>query len=54
MKKILVFPTWILVILLQPRLPEGHVLKNRKITLSDWANGSNNLNIAYSIFFGGG
>ncbi len=51
MKKILVFPTWALVRIMTPFLKEGHLFKNKKITLENWYKNSTDLTRAFSIFF---
>lgn len=51
MKQILVFPTWTLVKTAMPFLPKDHELKNKRITLKNWAKHSTDLNNAFSILF---
>ncbi len=50
MKKLLVLPTWLIVILTKSFLPSGHLFK-KKITLTDWCNNSTDLNRAFSFLF---
>jgi hypothetical protein len=50
MKQLFIFPTWILIKLLNPILPKNHPLK-KKITLKDWTEHTTQLNIAFSILF---
>lgn len=51
MKKLLVFPTWLLVRFFIPFLPEEHIWKGRKFSLSDWSYHSTKLNIQFGTFF---
>lgn len=50
MRKIIVFPTWLLVLIMKPFLPKTHLLK-RKITLDDWSKNSTDLNFIISVYF---
>lgn len=49
MKKIIVFPTWILVNIFTNYLSKNHEWKNRKFKLKEWADGSTQLNDMLSI-----
>lgn len=51
MKKIMVFPTWVLIKFMRPFLPKEHLFKNQKITLNNWAKNSTDLNKGFSILF---
>jgi hypothetical protein len=51
MKKILVLPTWILVGILRPTFPKNHAWKHKRFSLTDWANGSTELNDTFSFSF---
>ena len=50
-KKIWVLPTWLVVIILQPILPKGHLLADRKITLYDWMVNATGLTYLLSFLF---
>lgn len=49
MKKLIVLPTWIIVRLTTPLLSKEHVWKNKKFTLTDWAENGTDLTYAFSI-----
>lgn len=51
MKKILSLPTWSLMILMRPILPNGHPFKKDKITLSDWNKHGSELLYAFDLVF---
>lgn len=51
MKKILVFPTWIIVRIVIPFLPKNHPWKNKKFSLENWAKHSTQANDMCSLFF---
>lgn len=50
MKKLLVFPTWILICILRHSLKMDHPLK-QKITLKEWSDSCTELTIFFSVFF---
>jgi hypothetical protein len=49
-RKLLVLPTYIIILLAKPFLPERHPFK-KNITLDDWEKHSTKLNDAYSVGF---
>ncbi len=51
MKKLLVFPTWVLMKMMQHFLRNDNSLKGERITLTNWAKHSNDLNDAFSAMF---
>ena len=51
MKKVLVFPTWVVIGLLRPFLPATHPWKNKRFTLTDWAANSTPLNDTFAYCF---
>jgi len=51
MRKLLVFPTWVLVRMMRPVLAETHPFK--KVSLRWWAQNTNDLCNAFSILFWG-
>ncbi len=51
MKKLLIFPTWVLVRLLIPVLPKTHVWYGQKITLDSWAKNATQMNYGFAIIF---
>ena len=51
MKKLLTFPTWLTVRLLNVFLPKNHEWKNKKFSLKDWSENSTELNDFISFYF---
>lgn len=51
MKKLLSLPTWILMMVMKPILPNGHPLKKDKIKLSDWNKNGTELLYAFDLAF---
>ncbi len=51
MKQLLVLPTWLIIRVIQPLLPQEHDWKFRTFNLKDWAKHSTELNNAFSLFF---
>jgi hypothetical protein len=49
MRRLLVFPTWVIVRIMLPFLPKGHPWKGRRFTLRDWAQGSTEANDLFSM-----
>lgn len=49
LKQVLVFPTWMLLGIMRPFLPEGHLWKHQKFGLKRWALGSTGLNREISL-----
>jgi len=51
MKKIIVFPTWVLIGLFRPLIPRVHPWYGRKFTLDNWAQNATELTRSFSVFF---
>jgi len=51
MNKIIVFPTWIIVLCIKPFLPKSHPFSKKWISLESWEKYSTKLNKEFSMVF---
>lgn len=51
--KLLHLPVWLFIRLITPILPSKHPWKNKKFTLTEWANGATDLSLAVGVLFWG-